>query len=161
MESPATTLDLAIRGGTVATAADTMRCDVGIRDGRIVALGEDVGPADHTIDAAGLLVLPGGIDSHVHLDQFQGEGITMADGFRSGTVRAAAGGNTTVIPFALQRRGESLRAAVEAYRAKAQGEALVDYAFHLIVTDPTPGVLGQELPALVKDGYPSFKVFMT
>ena len=155
------TLDLAIRGGTVATAADVMRCDVGIRDGRIVALGEDVGPADRSIDASGRLVLPGGIDSHVHLDQFQGDDITMADGFASGTVSAAAGGNTCVIPFAAQRRGESLRAAVEAYHEKARGQALVDYGFHLIITDPTPGVLGQELPALVKDGYSSFKVFMT
>ncbi len=95
------TLDLAIRGGTVATAADTMRCDLGIRDGRIVALGEEVGSAARSIDGTGPLVLPGGIDSHVHLNQFQGEGITMADGFRSGTVSAAAGGKTTVIPFAL------------------------------------------------------------
>ena len=155
------TLDLAIRGGTVATAADVMRCDVGIRDGRIVALGEDVGPADRSLDASGLLVLPGGIDSHVHLDQFQGDDIMMADGFASGTVSAAAGGNTCVIPFAAQRRGESLRGAVEAYHDKARGQALVDYGFHLIITDPTPGVLGQELPALVKDGYSSFKVFMT
>ena len=155
------TLDLAIRGGTVATAADVMRCDVGIRDGRIVALGEAVGLADRTIAADGLLVLPGGIDSHVHLDQFQGDDITMADGFASGTVSAAAGGNTCVIPFAAQRRGESLRGAVEAYHEKARGQALVDYGFHLIITDPTPGVLGQELPALVKDGYSSFKVFMT
>ena len=155
------TLDLAIRGGTVATAADVMRCDVGIRDGRIVALGEAVGLADRTIAADGLLVLPGGIDSHVHLDQFQGDDITMADGFASGTVSAAAGGNTCVIPFAAQRRGESLRGAVEAYHKKARGQALVDYGFHLIITDPTPGVLGQELPALVKDGYSSFKVFMT
>ncbi len=155
------TFDLAIRGGTVATAADVMRCDVGIRDGRIVALGETVGPATRNIDASGLLVLPGGIDSHVHLDQFQGDDITMADGFASGTVSAAAGGNTCVIPFAAQRRGESLRAAVAAYHEKARGQALVDYGFHLIITDPTPGVLGQELPALVKDGYSSFKVFMT
>ena len=154
-------LDLANRGGTVATAADTMRCDVGVRDGRIVALGEDVGPAARDIDASGLLVLPGGIDSHVHLDQYQGEGIAMADGFRSGTTSAAAGGNTTVIAFALQRRGESLRAAVEAYHAKARGQALVDYSFHLIVTDPSASVLGQELPMLVGDGYTSFKVFMT
>ena len=102
------TLDLAIRGGTVVTAADTTRCDVGIRDGRIVSLGEDVGPAARTIDATGLLVLPGGIDSHVHLDQFSGDDILMADGFESGTRSAAAGGNTCVIPFALQRRGESL-----------------------------------------------------
>ncbi len=155
------TLDLAIRGGTVATAADVMRCDVGIRDGRIVALGEDVGPSSRTIAADGLLVLPGGIDSHVHLDQFQGDDITMADGFASGTVSAAAGGNTCVIPFAAQRRGASLRGAVEAYHEKARGQSLVDYGFHLIITDPTPGVLGQELPALVKDGYSSFKVFMT
>ena len=154
-------LDLAIRGGTVVTAADVSRCDVGIRDGRIVALGEDVGPAARTIDAKGLLVMPGGIDSHVHLDQFSGDGILMADDFESGTRSAAAGGNTCVIPFALQRRGESLRASVEAYHARAEGKALVDYGFHLIITDPSPQVLGQELPALVKDGYSSFKVFMT
>ena len=154
-------LDLVIRGGTVVTAADTIRCEVGIRDGRIVALGENVGSADRTIDASGLLVLPGGIDSHVHLDQFSGDDIVMADGFQSGTVSAAAGGNTCVIPFALQRRGESLRASVEAFHAKAEGQAVVDYSFHLIITDPTPQVLGQELPALVKDGYTSFKVFMT
>lgn len=155
------TLDLAIRGGTVVTAADVSRCDVGIRGGRIVLLGEDVGPADRTIDATGLLVLPGGIDSHVHLDQFSGDEVVMADGFASGTRSAAAGGNTCVIPFALQRRGESLRASVAAYHDKARGKAVVDYSFHLIVTDPSPQVLGQELPALVKDGYTSFKVFMT
>lgn len=155
------TLDLAIRGGTVVTAADTARCEVGVRDGRIVSLGEDVGPAARTIDASGLLVMPGGIDSHVHLDQFSGEGIVMADGFESGTRSAAAGGSTSVLAFALQRRGESLRASVAAYHAKADGKALVDYGFHLIVTDPSAQVLGQELPALVKDGYTSFKVFMT
>src|SRR6478735_4628652 len=153
-------LDLAIRGGTVVTASDTIRCDVGIRGERIVALGENL-RAQREIDASGLLVLPGGIDSHVHIAQPSGPGVVMADDFASATASAAAGGNTMVLPFALQERGKSLRACVEAYRQKAEGECYVDTAFHLIVSDPTPEVLGQELPALLKDGYTSFKVFMT
>jgi len=153
--------DLAIRGGTVVTAADLIRCDVGIRDGRIAVLAEAVTGARRTIDASGLYVLPGGIDSHVHLAQPSGPGIVMADGFESGTRSAAAGGTTTVIPFALQPRGQSLRAAVTDYHAEAEGEAVVDYGFHLIVSDPTPSVLNQELPALIADGCTSFKVFMT
>ena len=113
------------------------------------------------IDASGLLVLPGGIDSHIHLAQPSGPGIVMADGFETGTRSAAVGGNTSVLSFALQERGHSLRESVEAYHAKAAGQSHIDYGFHMIVTDPTPAVLGQELPALVRAGYPSFKVFMT
>jgi len=154
-------LDLAIRGGTVVTAADMVRADIGISDGRIVAVAQSVEGAAREIDASGLWVLPGGIDSHVHVAQASGPGIVMADDFASATASAAAGGNTFVMPFALQERGTSLRAAVEAYRALAEGACFVDTAFHLIVSDPTPAVLGQELPALVKDGYTSFKVFMT
>ena len=154
-------LDLVIRGGTVATAADIGKSDVGVKDGRIVALAEHLPRAASEIDASGLLVLPGGIDSHVHFDQPMGPGVKMADGFESGTRSAAAGGNTTVISFALQPRGQSLRQSVEDYHEKARGQSYVDYGFHLIVTDPTPAVLGQELPALVSSGYPSFKVFMT
>ncbi|HTW28447.1 MAG TPA: dihydropyrimidinase [Acetobacteraceae bacterium] len=153
-------LDLAIRGGTVVTASDVIRCDVGISGGRIALLADQVTGAAQTIDAAGLLVMPGGIDSHVHLAQ-RAYGARMADGFESGTRSAIAGGNTTVIPFALQPRGESLRESVMDYHRLADGNCHVDYAFHLIVTDPTPSVLGQELPALVDDGYTSFKVFMT
>ena len=104
---------------------------------------------------------PAGIDSHVHIAQPSGPGVVMADDFASATASAAAGGNTTVLPFALQQRGTSLRACVEDYRRKAESECYVDTAFHLIVSDPTPEVLGQELPALLKDGYTSFKVFMT
>ena len=85
----------------------------------------------------------------------------MADDFASGTRSAAAGGNTTVLPFALQIRGQSLRACVEDYHRKAEGRCHTDVSFHLIISDPTPQVLGQELPALVRDGYTSFKVFMT
>lgn len=153
--------DLVIRGGTVVTASDTIRADVGIRDGRIVTVAESLARGTQTIDADGLLVMPGGIDSHVHLAQPSGEGIVMADGFASGTRSAIAGGNTTVIPFALQSRGEGLRASVAAYHEKAEGQSYCDYGFHLIISDPTASVLGQELPALVDDGYTSFKVFMT
>ncbi|WP_339818183.1 dihydropyrimidinase [uncultured Paracoccus sp.] len=153
-------LDLVIGGGTVVTAADSYAADIGIRDGRIAQIGQGLTGAER-IDATGLLVLPGGIDAHVHLDQPTSDGTTMADGFASGTRSAAAGGNTTVLPFALQIKGQSLRACVEDYHRKAQGHCHTDVSFHLIVSDPTPQVLGQELPALVRDGYTSFKVFMT
>ena len=153
--------DTIIRGGTVATAADTFSCDVGIRNGRIAALGHELGSAGEVIDAAGKLVLPGGIDSHVHFAQPSGPGIVMADGFESGTRSAAFGGNTTVLPFCMQEKGQSLREALKAYHAKAAGQCYVDVSFHLVIVDPTEGVLGQELPALVEDGYTSFKVFMT
>jgi dihydropyrimidinase len=153
--------DLAIRGGTVVTAADMMRADVGIRGGRIVAVADAIEGAAREIDASGLWVMPGGIDSHVHISQNSGPGIEMADDFASATASAAAGGNTLVMPFALQEKGRSLRACVEEYRALAEGQCVIDTAFHLIISDPTPEVLGQELPALVKAGYSSFKVFMT
>jgi dihydropyrimidinase len=154
-------LDTIIRGGTVVTAADTFACDVGIREGKIVALGQDLGSAENIIDATGRLVLPGGIDSHVHFAQPSGDGIVMADGFATGTRSAAFGGNTTVLPFCLQEKGQTLREALRKYHALAEGECHVDVSFHLIVTDPTEHVLGQELPALVEDGYTSLKVFMT
>lgn len=153
--------DTIIRWGTIATAADTFACDIGIRDGLIAALGRDLGPAQVVIDATDRLVLPGGIDSHVHFAQPSGEGVVMADGFASGTRSAAFGGNTTVLPFCLQEKGQSLRAALRSYHALADGECYVDVSFHLIVSDPTEQVLGQELPALVEDGYTSLKVFMT
>jgi len=153
--------DTIIRGGHIATASESFDCDVGIRNGRIAALGDDLGSADDIIDARGKLVLPGGIDSHVHFAQPSGPGITMADDFESGTRAAAFGGNTTVMPFCLQQRGTGLRQSVKDYHAKAEGRCHVDVSFHLIISDPTPQVLGQELPALVGEGYTSFKVFMT
>lgn len=154
--------DLIIRGGTVVTAADTTRADIGIREGRIVALSEHLEyPQAEVIDADGLLVMPGGVDGHVHLAQPTGDGTVMADGFDSGTRSAAVGGSTTILPFALPKRGESLRAAVDRYHAQADRNCHVDVCFHMIITDPTPQVLGQELPALVRAGYTSFKVFMT
>ncbi len=155
------TFDVIIRGGIVATSSDTFTCDIGIAGGKIIALGTDLGTAAEIYDATGKLVLPGGIDSHVHIAQPSGPGIVMADDFASATRAAAFGGNTMVLPFAMQQKGESLRQVVKDYHAKADGECYVDVSFHLIIADASETVLGQELPALVNDGYTSFKVFMT
>jgi len=153
--------DLVIRNGTVATAADTTDCDIGIKDGVVAILGKNIGPGAQEIDASGRLVLPGGIDSHCHIEQRSSAGIVCADDFYSATVSAAFGGTTTVIPFAAQHRGQSLRQVVAEYHEAALPKAVVDYAFHLIISDPSEQVMGQELPALIRDGYTSFKVYMT
>ena len=153
--------DLVIRNGAVATAADTSACDIGIRDGVVAMLGKNLGPGAREIDASGHLILPGGIDSHCHIEQRSSSGVVCADDFYSATVSAAFGGTTTVIPFAAQHRGQSLRQVVEEYHAAAAPKAIVDYAFHLIISDPSEQILGQELPALIRDGYTSFKVYMT
>jgi dihydropyrimidinase len=153
--------DLVIRNGTVATAADTTACDIGIKDGLVAMLGKNLGPGAHEIDARDHLVLPGGIDSHCHIEQRSSAGVICADDFYSATVSAAFGGTTTVIPFAAQHRGQSLRQVVEEYHAAAGPKAIIDYAFHLIISDPSEQIMGQELPALIRDGYTSFKVYMT
>ena len=153
--------DLVVRGGTVFTASESARCDIGVRGGRIVALADVLPQGAREIDATGKYVLPGGIDSHCHLEQPSSGGVMTADDFYSGTVSAAFGGTTTVIPFAAQMKGQSLRAVVTDYHAAARPKAVVDYAFHLIVSDPTEQVLGQELPALIHDGYTSFKIYTT
>ncbi|MFC3110241.1 dihydropyrimidinase [Undibacterium arcticum] len=156
-----TAFDLVIRNADVATASDRFQCDIGIRDGKIEALGKQLPAGAEEIDASGLLVLPGGVDAHCHLDQPMPDGMRMADDFFSGTRSAACGGTTTVIPFAAQAKGGSLNAAVEDYHARAAGKAVIDYAFHLIVADPTPQVLQEELPNLIRQGYTSFKIYMT
>jgi dihydropyrimidinase len=153
-------LDLVIRNGTVVTAADSFGADVGVRGGRIVALAEDLPRAAQEIDAAGRLVLPGGVDSHCHIEQLSGMGIWNADDFYTGTVAAAFGGTTTVIPFAAQHRGQSMQGVVADYRERAK-KAVIDHAFHMIVSDPSETVLEDELPALIRDGYSSLKLFMT
>ncbi len=153
--------DLIVRNGTVATGADVMRCDIGVRGGRIVALAENLPTATTEINAEGLIVTPGGVDSHCHLDQPMSDGAQMADDFESGTISAAFGGTTTIIPFACQSRGQSLRSAVDDYHARAHGKPVIDYAFHMIITDPTEKVLKEELPELIADGYTSFKIYMT
>lgn len=158
---PETELDLVVRNAKVATAGDTFTADIGIKDGRIVLLGEHLPGAASEIDAAGRVVTPGGIDAHCHLDQPVPPPIRMADDFETGTRSAACGGTTTVIPFAAQEKGQSLAAAVADYHERAGNKAAIDYAFHLIVSDPTDAVLQQELPELIEAGYTSFKIYMT
>lgn len=153
--------DLVICNGTVATASEVMRCDIGIAGGVIAALADHIEGGRRCIDASGRIVMPGGIDSHVHLAQRGPMGPQHADDFESGTVAAACGGNTTIIPFANQFKGQSLRATVDSYVKLAESKAVIDYAIHMIVSDPTETVLGQELPALIARGFTSFKVFMT
>lgn len=153
--------DLVVRNADIATASERYRADIGIRDGRIAALGLGLAAGREEIDAGGRLVTPGGVDAHCHLDQPTGDGSKMADDFLTGTRSAACGGTTTVIPFAAQLRGQSLAAAVADYHQRAAGKACIDYAFHLIVSDPTPTVLHEELPRLVAEGCSSFKVYMT
>ncbi len=153
-------LDLVIHNGTVVTATDTMTCDLGIKDGRVVALADCL-EAETVIDANGKWVLPGGVDAHCHLDQPMADGSIVADDFYTGTVSAACGGTTTVIPFACQMKGGSLKDAVVDYHRRAEGKPVIDYSFHLIVSDPTPEVLEKELPQLIQMGYTSFKIYMT
>lgn len=153
--------DLVIRNARAVTAADIFTADIGVCNGRIVALGDKLAAGAREIDAAGRHVTPGGIDSHCHLDQPTGDASVMADDFVSGTRSAASGGTTTVIPFACQQKGQSLRAAVDDYHRRAEGKSLIDYAFHMIISDPTPEVLERELPALINEGLTSFKIYMT
>jgi dihydropyrimidinase len=153
--------DLVLRGGTVATATDRFRANVGVRGERIAAIGEDLAAGAEEIDAGGRLVLPGGVDSHCHIEQLTASGLMNADTFETATGSAALGGTTTVVPFAAQHVGMSLARVVEDYHRAAERGAVVDYAFHMILCDPRPEVLAQELPPLARAGHGSLKVFLT
>lgn len=153
--------DLVVRRAQVATASDCFMADIGVKNGRIVQMGVELGPGAREIDAQGRMTTPGGIDAHCHLDQPIAPPARMTDDFESGTRSAACGGTTTIIPFAAQQKGHSLREAVDDYHRRAQGRASIDYGFHLIVSDPTPDVIARELPELIAEGYTSFKIYMT
>ena len=153
--------DLTIRNATVATAADTFEADLGVAGGRIAAIGKGLAPGRRDIDARGKLVLPGGVDSHCHVEQLSSTGKMCADDFYTATVAAAFGGTTTIIPFAAQHRGNSIVAVVDDYARRAAEKAVIDYGFHLIIADPTERALNDELPAMIKRGITSFKVYMT
>ena len=154
------TYDLVVQNGEIVTADERLRRDIGISDGRIAAI-EDGLSGHRTMDATGKLILPGGIDSHCHIEQVSSFGITCADDFYTGTVSAAFGGTTTIIPFAAQHRGQSLKQVVADYHDCAMPKAVIDYAFHMIISDPTEQVMGEELPELISQGCTSFKVYMT
>jgi dihydropyrimidinase len=152
--------DTLIVNGTVATASDTFQADVGIEAGRISAIGKSLPSANASkiLDAAGKLVLPGGIDVHTHLDMPFG-GTTSADDFETGTRAAAFGGTTTIIDFAIQGKDQTLRTAFDTWLKKAEAKAMIDYAFHCIITD-LPDARLEEMNAMVGEGVTSFKLFM-
>jgi dihydropyrimidinase len=154
-------LDLVIRNGNVVTATEEVFCDIGIAKGRIAMLGKKLEGGARSIDAGGSYVFPGGVDAHCHIEQLSSSGLLCADDFYSGTVSAAFGGTTTIVPFAAQHRGDSVRKVVSDYHGRAKAKAVIDYAFHLILSDPTETVLDEELPELIRNGYTSFKVYMT
>ena len=152
--------DTLIRGGTIVTATDTYVSDVGITGGKISVIGLNL-PAEgagKVIEARALLVMPGGIDVHTHLDMPFG-GTTSADDFETGTVAAAYGGTTTLIDFAIQYKGQTLRHAFDTWMKKADGKAVIDYSFHCIITD-IAGAQLDEMKAFVREGVPTFKLFM-
>ncbi len=156
-----TEFDTVIRHGTVVTASDTFEADVGISEGKIQAIARNLPAGKRTIDAKGKLVLPGGVDGHCHIDQPTSDGSVCADDFYTGSVAAAYGGTTTILPFACQFRGQSMQSAVDDYHRRAAGKAVIDYAFHLIVSDPTEALIKVDLPRLISEGYTSFKIYMT
>ncbi|NDZ73395.1 dihydropyrimidinase [Streptomyces sp. SID10362] len=153
-----------IRGGLVVTASDEMHADVLIEDGRVAALAATGTPAaeaftaERTIDASGKYVIPGGVDGHTHMEMPFG-GTYAADTFETGTRAAAWGGTTTIVDFAIQSVGHSLRSGLDAWHAKAEGNCAIDYAFHMIVSDVNQKTL-KEMDLLVEEGVTSFKQFM-
>lgn len=155
-----TDFDLVVRGGTVVNACSTFLADVGIKDGKISALGLDL-QGRQTIDAQGKFVLPGGIETHCHIAQESATGAMTADDYFTGSVSAAFGGNTTIVPFAAQHRGQTIPDVLELYDSRAAPKSVLDYSYHLIVTDPTEAALKEDLPAAFARGITSFKVFMT
>jgi dihydropyrimidinase len=148
-----------VKNGTVITAVDHYKGDVLIEDEKIASIGTAIDvQADKTIDASGKYVLPGGIDVHTHLDMPFG-GTTSADDFETGTTAAAFGGTTSIVDFAIQYRGQTLHHAMETWARKAEGKAVIDYGFHMIITELSDQVEG-EMDALVRQGITSFKLFM-
>ncbi len=154
-----------IAGGTVVTASDTFAADVWIDNGKIVGLtsgaaGRRAGRrgAIEKIDAAGAYVIPGGVDVHTHMELPFG-GTNASDTFETGTIAAAFGGTTSIVDFAIQSKGGTLRAGLDAWHAKAEAKAAIDYGFHMIMTEATPSAL-EDMAAMVREGVTSFKMFM-
>ena len=150
-----------IRNGHIVTAVDDYRADVLLSDGRVVTIGErvEVGADVPVVDASGLLVIPGGVDCHTHLENTFGDS-TTCDNFESGTRAAAFGGTTTIIDFALQNKGESPLTAITRAQQKAAIGASVDYGFHVIITEVNDDVLADMRHAIRHEGVSSFKMFM-
>jgi dihydropyrimidinase len=149
-----------IKNGTVVSADKTFAADVLIEGGTIkeVRPGIAAEPGHEVVDATGMLLLPGGIDAHTHLDMPFG-GTTSSDDFETGTRAAAIGGTTTIVDFAIQARGTRMRDALDTWWKKAESKACIDYGLHMIVTDlPEAGL--EDMDDMVREGVASFKLFM-
>ncbi len=151
--------DLVIAGGTVVTASDIYIADVGVLDGRIAAVGMNL-HGERSIDAHGLLVMPGGVDSHCHIEQLQLGGGADEETFITGSTSALAGGTTSVITFSTQFKGHGILEPLAECRRRAE-KTMVDYTFHQIITDATDEVIFNEVPQVVASGVRSLKVFLT
>jgi dihydropyrimidinase len=151
--------DLVVRGGTVVTGTDTMRADLGIRAGRIAAIADRLdGP--EVLDAGGLYVLPGGVDTHCHIEQLRVTKDADEETWETGSRSCLAGGTTSVVTFSTQFKGHDILEPLAEYRRRAR-QAMVDYSFHQIITDPTDDVVWKQIPQIVSEGIRSLKVFLT
>ena len=149
-------LDIVIINGTLITASDTFRADIGIVGEKIAVIGQNL-RGKRTIDAEGKYVLPGAVDPHVHLEMPQGEH-TSSDDFKSGTIAAACGGTTTIIDFVEPEESESLLNALSARRAQADGKAVIDYALHMTIPNAEKATL-EQIPAVIEAGISTFKLY--
>lgn len=152
-------LDLVVRGGTVVTPAEAFQSDVGVKDGRIAAIATRLDGRE-VLDAGGLLVMPGGVDPHCHIEQLELDGTVHEETFVSASASAFSGGTTSVISFVPQFKGQKISSTLAEYRSRA-ARSMMDYSFHQIITDPTAAVLGDEVPDIVASGIRSLKVFLT
>ena len=148
-----------VKGGTIVTATEKYVGDILIDGETIAMMGTSIDvEADKTIDATGKLVVPGGIDVHTHLDMPFG-GAASVDDFETGTIAAAHGGTTCIVDFAIAGKGDSLRQAFDTWNEKAAGRAVIDYGFHMIMSDFNEDI-GREMGDMVREGVTSFKMFM-
>lgn len=151
--------DLVVHGGEVVAGGEVVRADVGVSGGRIAAIAERLSGGARRVDASGRLVLPGGVETHCHVAQESSTGLMTADDYDTASASALVGGNTCIVPFAAQQRGETLAQVMETYMGRG-AKSRLDWSFHLILSDPTEAVLA-ELPGVVARGITSFKVFLT
>lgn len=152
-------MSVLLSGGMVTTATQSRLAAVRFSDGRIVEIGDlSPRPGEKVVDCSGCLVLPGGIETHSHLD-LEAMGTVTADDFASGTRSALAGGTTTVLDFATQFHGESLVQGLQRWHKKARGQAVTDYGFHLAMTQWRPE-FADEMAEIVEAGVTSFKMYM-
>lgn len=152
-------MSLLIKNGRVITAVDDYEADIFVENDKVTLIGKNLEvQADEVLDAAGKLVIPGGIDPHTHFDMPFG-GTYSADDFETGTRAAAHGGTTTIIDFAIQTKGKSTLEGLDTWHAKAEGKASIDYGFHMIITDMDDDRL-PEMNRLVEEGITSYKMFM-